>query len=853
MKKIAALLTGILLLAGITVSAQCNLPEEFANAQWIAMDADSTILFPHVHLLKAKSEKGQSLKAYELPVLTKTATLKEGKVKRAWVDICGLGQYELYIGDSKVGNYFLSPGWTMYDKRLLYNELDVTSHLKSQTSNLKPQTSKLKTQPSNLKSQITIKVMLGGGMYDIPLKGYHKMGGSCGAPKLLFCLHVEFEDGSTQTIVSDETWEAEPSPVRYASIYAGEHHDASFQAKRKPVVLTKPHWDVPLVRQQEGTFIKVKQELLAAQLNDNLYDLGQNCSGIVRIKVRGKGGRSITLRPAEVLKDGKIYQRCMPGYEWKYTLGGEVVAHASQRGTGEDCHAGKRDLLETWQPQFSYTGFRYVEVQADEGVELLELTGLHTTTDAPEVSSFECSDTLFNNIHSLIDWAIRSNLVSITTDCPTREKLGWQEQNHLMAYSMMYRYDMRPLMNKIADDLADSQHDDGAIPTIAPEYVQFDAGSGFEDTPEWGASFILCPWYTYQWYGDDSALRKHYDGMKRYIDYLLSRADGYILDYGLGDWFDMGPERPGKAQLTSVALTATAMLYYELKTMQQIALHLGHDADAAQFAEISANVKQAFNLHFSTGDEHVYENGSQTGLAMALYMNLVTDSTRQPALEALVRDIERRGYALTAGDVGFRYVLQALQQNGRSDIIYKMNHNDSVPGYAYQLKNGATALTESWQAYDNVSNNHLMLGHLMEWLYGGLGGIRLPSHQRDYAQPLPSHQGDYAQPLPSHQGKEPGERSNAWQHILIAPQMVGDITWAKTSLNTPHGLVSCHWTKTPQSSALPNGTLAQARTLNSQFFWSIEVTIPEGSDAEIVLPDGRRVNVKEGKHTFNNQ
>ena len=253
MKKIAALLTGILLLAGITVSAQCNLPEEFANAQWIAMDADSTILFPHVHLLKAKSEKGQSLKAYELPVLTKTATLKEGKVKRAWVDICGLGQYELYIGDSKVGNYFLSPGWTMYDKRLLYNELDVTSHLKSQTSNLKPQTSKLKTQPSNLKSQITIKVMLGGGMYDIPLKDYHKMGGSCGAPKLLFCLHVEFEDGSTQTIVSDETWEAEPSPVRYASIYAGEHHDASFQAKRKPVVLTKPHWDVPLVRQQEGT------------------------------------------------------------------------------------------------------------------------------------------------------------------------------------------------------------------------------------------------------------------------------------------------------------------------------------------------------------------------------------------------------------------------------------------------------------------------------------------------------------------------------------------------------------------------------------------------------------------------
>ncbi|MBO7141081.1 MAG: family 78 glycoside hydrolase catalytic domain [Prevotella sp.] len=800
------LLTCLLLLSGITANAQHALPEEFANAKWIAMEADSSILFPHVHLLKAKSEKGQTLKAYELPVLVKTTTLKKGKVKRAWADICGLGQYELFIGGSRVGDYFLSPGWTMYNKRLFYNELDVTEILQNISA--------------KRLTLFSIEVMLGGGMYDIPLKGYHKMGGSCGAPKLLFCLHVELEDGRTQTIVSDESWSYHPSPVRYASIYAGEWYDASFQLKNSHTslwrtgscVITKPHWDVPLVKQQPGTFVKISRELPMEPLTfgdgsgvGSLYDTHQNCSGIVRIKVRGKCGQSITLRPAEVLKDGKIYQRCMPGYEWKYTL------------------RGYKDG-ETWQPQFSYTGFRYVEVEADEGVELLELTGLHTTTDAPEVGSFECSDTLFNKIHSLIDWAIRSNLVSITTDCPTREKLGWQEQNHLMAYSLMYRYDMLPLMNKIADDLADSQHADGAIPTIAPEYVLFDAGSGFEDTPEWGASFILCPWYTYQWYGDDSALRKHYDGMKRYIGYLLSRADNYILDYGLGDWFDMGPERPGKAQLTSVALTATAMLYYELTTMQQTALHLDHKADARHFAETAALVKQAFNQRFATGDERVYENGSQTGLAMALYMNLVTDSTRQPALDALVRDIEQRGYALTAGDVGFRYVVQALQQNGRSDIIYLMNHNDTVPGYAYQLKQGATALTESWQAYDNVSNNHLMLGHLMEWLYSGLGGIT-------HLNPQPSTLHSQLSTLnsqPSTLNSQPFTH-----HFMIAPQMVGDVTWARTSLNTPKGKVSCYWTRDPSK-----GT------------WTIDVTIPEGSDAEVHLPDGRQVTVKEGKHSF---
>ena len=787
MKKTVFLLISILLLNGLAAKAQESIGNDFANAKWIAMDADSTIIFPHVHLLKAKSEKGQSLKAYELPVLTKTAMLMSGKVRRAWVDICGLGQYELFFGDSKVGDYFLTPGWTMYDKELLYNEIDVTPLLTS--------------LPSPTATRLPIKVMLGGGMYDIPLKGYHKIGGSCGAPKLLFCLHVAYEDGKTQTIVSDETWTASPSPVRYASIYAGEWYDATTDdssSTARPCVITKPQWDVPLVKQQQGTFVKVSRELPFHPISTSpsisshfpqIYDMGQNCSGIVRIQVRGQRGKSITLRPAEVLKDGKVYQRCMPGYEWKYTLGGAPD-------------------METWQPQFSYTGFRYVEVQADEGVELLELTGLHTTTDAQEVGSFECSDTLFNQIHSLIDWAIRSNLVSITTDCPTREKLGWQEQNHLMAYSMMYRYDMRPLMNKIADDLADSQHDDGAIPTIAPEYTVFDKGSGFEDTPEWGASFILCPWYTYLWYGDDSAMRKHYEAMKRYIGYLLGRAESGILDYGLGDWFDMGPERPGKAQLTSVALSATAMFYYELTTMQQIALHLGHDADANEFAKTAADVKRAFNRRFATGDERVYENGSQTGLAMALYMDLVTDNTRQQALDALVRDIESRGYALTAGDVGFRYVVQALQQNGRSDIVYLMNHNDSVPGYAYQLKQGATALTESWQAYDNVSNNHLMLGHLMEWLYGALGGITATD--------------------------------NAWRHIVIAPQMAGGVTWARTSLNTPCGKVSCHWTK-----GLPSddGDL-QATS------WTVEVSIPEGSDAEVCLPDGRRLNVKEGKHRF---
>ena len=756
------------------LSLHC-LPSCFGDARWIALESDSTILFPHIHLLKRKSAEGQSLKRYALPVFHKQVSLCGQPVVKATAYICGLGHYELFVDGSKAGGHFLDPGWTMYDKRLLYNMHDVTPLF----GGSRPATA-------------SIEVMLGGGMYDIPLSGYHKFAGSCGAPKLLFALHVEYADGSRQTVVSDSTWTASESRVRYSSIYGGETCDATFEAEARAAVVTHPHWDVPLTLQDDCTRLRVKSEMPMSRISGGgdsaVYDSRQNCSGIVRLRVRGRRGSTVTLRPSEILKDGKIYQRCAPGYAWTYTLRGDAGG-------------------ETWQPQFTYTGFRYVEATATGGAEIVQLTALHTSADVAETGSFECSDTLLNSIYTLIDWAISSNLASITTDCPTREKLGWQEQNHLMAASMMYRYDMEALMRKIADDMADSQHDDGAIPTTAPEYTLFQKGSGFEDTPEWGAAFILCPYYSYLWYGDEHTVRKHYAAMKRYMSYLESRSSGGILDYGLGDWFDVGPERPGKAQLTSVALSATAMYHYELCVMQQMAALTGHAADAETFASMAATVKKAFNDRFWNADSAHYENGSQTAQAMALCLGLTTDATRRQTLDALAGDIAMRidggGPTVTAGDVGYRYVLQALRDGRRDDMVWQMNRRDDTPGYAYQLRQGATALTESWQAYDNASNNHLMLGHLMEWLFQAPGGIRQ------------------------------AEGSTAWRHIVIDPQMVGELTWAKTSLLTPKGRIDCHWTASADRSR-----------------WTVDITVPQGADAEVHLPDGSMKHVGEGRHSY---
>ncbi|RZM06930.1 MAG: alpha-L-rhamnosidase, partial [Pedobacter sp.] len=389
------------------------------------------------------------------------------------------------------------------------------------------------------------------------------------------------------------------------------------------------------------------------------------------------------------------------------------------------------DGKEHWQPKFTYYGFRYLQLEGavpkgikNEGSKpiLLALKSLHIRNAAVSTGSFNSSDELFNKTDKLIDWAIRSNMVSLFTDCPHREKLGWLEETHLMGGSVQYNYNIASLCKKVVKDMMISQTDEGLIPDIAPEYVNF--GGSFRDSPEWGSSGIIVPWYVYQWYGDTDLLLESYPMMKRYIAYLQSKATGNILSHGLGDWFDIGPNNPGEAQLTPKSVTATAIYYYSLDIITKVAKLLNQSQDAEKYALLSNQVKDAFNNKFFNKATKEYATGSQTANAMAVYMNLVAPEDKAAVINNLVKEIKGRNNSLTAGDIGYRYVLRVLDDAGRSDVIYDMNSRSDVPGYGWQLAHGATALTESWQAYGFVSNNHFMLGHLMEWLYTGLGGIR---------------------------------------------------------------------------------------------------------------------------------
>ncbi|MFR4237488.1 MAG: family 78 glycoside hydrolase catalytic domain, partial [Alistipes onderdonkii] len=404
-----------------------------------------------------------------------------------------------------------------------------------------------------------------------------------------------------------------------------------------------------------------------------LYDLGQNASGIVRLKVKADGRHTVRMYPSELQgADSTADQR---------SSGGPYILSYTTRGD---------ETQECWQPRFTYYGFRYVEVEGavpagepnpDGLPEITELTGLHTTNSAEAVGSFECSNPLFNRIYTLIDWAIRSNFSSVFTDCPHREKLGWLEQAHLIGPSMQYGYDISRAFPKIVRDMAEAQHPDGMIPTIAPQYTIF--AGGFLDTPEWGSAFVLIPWYLYRWYGDTEPMTENYDRMAAYVDYLGSKADGHIVAYGLGDWCDLGPGEPAHAQLTSNALSATAIYYHDICIMQQAAQVLGKTADAARYEKLAAEVKKAFNARFFDEKTLRYDRNSQAANAMVLYMGLCEPQHEETVLRNLVDDIRSRGNALTAGDVGYRYVVQALSDRGASDVLFDMNSRYDVPGYGY--------------------------------------------------------------------------------------------------------------------------------------------------------------------------
>jgi alpha-L-rhamnosidase len=720
--------------------------KDWDNARWIGFGEipDSLLLVPGVH------GSGDNLgniakKRTTVPYFRKDFSIDK-RISRAFVFISGLGQYELYINGERISDRFLSPGWSDYRKTCFYNGFDITENLRHGLN--------------------TVSTIVGNGFYNINRERYRKLVIAYGAPKMILRLEILYSDGSRKIIVSDETWKTSPSPITFTSIYGGEDYDARMEQigwnkpgfneeswknvllVKEPTGILRPETDCPM---KVSEIINYKN-ILPRRDSMYVYDFGQNASGIIKIKIRGEKGQEVRFTPGELLgEDSLVNQEATGGpYYFSYILKG-------------------RDE-EIWMPRFTYYGFRYVQANGaiperypnPRNLPVIEdIQFLHTRNSSPQVGSFRCSNKLFNSIYELIKWSIKSNLASVATDCPHREKLGWLEQTHLMGNSIKFNYDIHNLYNKIIDDMIEAQLQNGLVPDIAPEYVPF--ADGFRDSPEWGSACVILPWDMYQWYGDIEAVRKAYPMMKKYLEYLKGTSDKYIISHGLGDWYDLGPRSPGEAQLTPKAVTATSIFFYDARLLGEMASLVGEKEDAICFSNMAEEIRKAFNSKFFNPVTKVYSTGSQTAYSMPLFFGMVDDSIKKDVVKKLINSINDNGKALTAGDVGYRYLLRSLEESGQSQLIFEMNSKTDLPGYGYQLSKGATSLTESWAALKYVSNNHMMLGHLMEWFYSGIGGIRQEQDSKSY------------------------------DNILIYPEIVGDLTWAETTFITVHGEVVINW------------------------------------------------------------
>ena len=687
-----------------------------------------------------------------MPLFRKSFTLDK-PVIRAILYASGLGQDEIRIDGRKVGDDVLTPGWSNYRKTIYYDSFDVTKLLSSGAN--------------------TIGVMLGNGMYRVlrtPGR-YTKFVGSFGQLKCTVQLHIDFAGGGSTEILSDGTWKTASGPITFSSAYGGEDFDARREPQGwdragfndaawsaaslvpGPGGSLQPEIAPPIRVMHVYTPVKVTQPKPGVLV----YDLGQNFAGWPEIAVSGPAGATVKLIGGELLDaNGLVTQHSSKGPQWfSYTL----------RGRG----------VETWHPRFSYWGFRYVQVEGasseptKDGARIVSLRGQAVHTSSPRVGDFSSSDKLLNRIHMLILHAIENNAVSLFTDCPHREKLGWLEETHLLAPSMLYDFDFAGLYAATARNIADAQRTEGPkagmVPEIAPQYVVFDPvkAAVFYDSPEWGSAAVLAPWYVYQRTGDRRFLAAQFHTMRGYTDYLTTRARGGIVDYGLGDWYDIGPGAPGFSKLTSPGVTATAIYYQDLTVMEKTAALLGKADESSSYAQQAESVRSAFNARFFDAARHLYDKGSQTAQAMPLALGMVPEDQRAAVLDALVADIRAHRNHVTAGDVGFHYVVDALLDGGRSDVLLDMLERTDAPSYGYQLAQGATSLTEAWDANPNSSQDHLMLGDAEEWFYRGLGGINV----------------DLA-------------RQGAGR-LVLHPDVVDNMAWVRTRYRSALGLVESAW------------------------------------------------------------
>ncbi len=679
----------------------------------------------------------------------------------AWAVLAasGLGCCEVRLNGRRVGDRVLDPGWTDYRKAALYSMYDVTGLLDDRNA---------------------VAVILGNGRH-IKTYGYD-------GPKLALRIVTEDRDGGRSMVSSDESWRASHGPLLENGLYYGERYDARLEMDGwDSPGFDDGDWEraaavpgYPLVSQAMAP-IRVTRTLAAERVSRpapgvHVFDFGQNMSGWARLRVEGPRGTEVRLRYAELVRPD-----------------GTLNTDPNENAESVDAYVLKGGGAETWEPRFTYHGFRHVEVSGwpgEPGPEAVEARFVHSDVEA--VGEFECAHPLLSSIHRCVLWGQLSNLMSVPTDCPQRdERQGWLGDAHLSAEAAFFNFGMGPLYAKFLDDIRMAQREDGALPDFVPPYVP----RTYPADPAWGAAYAELAWLTYWHTGDVRVLRRHYAGIKKYVDFLRGNAIGNLQPRlgKYGDWCPPGSIFPKK---TPVELTSTWYYHHDVALLARMAALVGRQDDARAYEKLAGEIRDAFNAVYLAAGQYAAVRSSsidtlpnQTSNALPLAAGIVPANRRQDVIGNLVRSVAvQSDHHVDTGILGTRYLLDALTDAGHGEIAYAVATRETYPGWGYMLREGATTLWERWEYLAGKamnSHNHIMLGSIDAWFYRRLAGLAPAA---------------------------PG-----WSAVEVKPGVFGDLAWARAKVRTVRGPAAVSWKRSDAAFAL-------------------DVTVPPGSKARVHVP-----------------
>jgi alpha-L-rhamnosidase len=720
------------------------------------------------------------------PIL-RTDFALDGAVASARAYVTAHGLYEMEINGKRVGTDVLAPGWTSYDERLQYQTYDVTD---------------LVQRGAN-----AVGVTLGDGWYRGRL-AWEKRRNTYGKDvALLAQIVVRYTDGREQVIGTDERWKVATGPIVASDIYNGESYDARLERAGwsragyaatdwKPVRVAS--YSLQNLVAPLGPPIRRIEELkpkavLTTPNGETVFDMGQNMVGWVRLRVRGPAGTTVRLHHAEVLdKQGNFYTANL---------------RTAQQA---DTYVLKGDGEETFEPHFTFHGFRYVKVEGYPGTPGPDaITGIVVHSDMPRTGSFTTSDPMLNQLYHNIVWGQKGNFVGVPTDCPQRdERLGWTGDAQVFSRTAAFNFDVAGFFTNWLRDLAADQRPNGSLPDVIPDVLSRGSTTANTSSSGWGDATVIVPWTMYLTYGDTRLLERQYPSMRAYVEYQRKTAGDKLLwnsGWHYGDWLAFATTRadyPGAT--TDKDLIATAFFAHSADLLARSAKVLGKTEDARDYRDLYERIRAAWTKEYATASGRLSSN-TQTAYALALHFGLLPEARRDDAGTRLAADVRSVGH-LTTGFLGTPYLTDALTQTGHLAEAYRLLLNKRYPSWLYPITRGATTIWERWDgekpdsSFQDVgmnSFNHYAYGAIGDWMVRTVAGLDLDETQPGY------------------------------RHLIIAPQPGGGLTSARAELTTPYGSASSGW------------TLADGRM-------RVTVRVPPNAHATVHLPSARVGAVTEG-------